>query len=621
LSLGSGSWHIAGGASLELGATNQLIGGLTGEGDLNDVLGTLKIEVKGGRTDAFGGGVSGSGKIVKSGYGVLALNYAGSALGSLDVLEGSLIIGETAAYSSASLTLSDGPLIVSDGALLGGHGHLAGWTVIKEGGTLSPGNSYGTYSTDRLTLEPGSVFDVEVDPQTAGAGDKVVVAGAAELAGYLVHTAAAGTVASDYLGGREWLILDAASLSGEFGGACSTLLALKPELRYDSSNADVYLSFSASGALSSLAGLGSTPNQRAAAGALAGLSPDSALFAIVAEHATLGNIGGVLEQLSGSAHASAAAWLSGAQFGASRDILRHAYASALSWSDPGFAPSAGEGGGWRSRVWVSAGASRGVLRASENFAKSTFQGPEASLGYDFSLDSGFMGGLVLSWSDKTLKSPAVGSKLDMKGLGLSLWLGRVLSLGGGDLRLVAGGGFMRHSVDSERRIAIGAYAETLTANYSALTWQAFLEASFGFAAGAARLEPYLTLGWTGLKADGFSERGGAAALTAGPQRQDNAFTQLGLRAAVPAGERVSISLDLGWKHLYGGLESSRGFAFQAGSPEFLAKGASPSRDEFTFALGVGFKASDSATISLSYDGSLGRRGRTHAGSARLSYTW
>ncbi|TIT50398.1 MAG: autotransporter domain-containing protein, partial [Mesorhizobium sp.] len=48
---------------------------------------------------------------------------------------------------------------------------------------------------------------------------------------------------------------------------------------------------------------------------------------------------------------------------------------------------------------------------------------------------------------------------------------------------------------------------------------------------SASFEPYANLAYVNFDADGFTEKGGAAALSSGDRSSDTAFTTLGLRAS------------------------------------------------------------------------------------------
>lgn len=122
-------------------------------------------------------GTSGTGGLNKDGTGSLVLNGTHSHTGLTVVRAGSLIIGAGGALSS--------DVEVRNGATLAGEGVLGALTV-KAGGTLAPGTSPGILETGGLTLEAGSVFDLEINGLVAGSGyDQAKVTGSVSLGGML----------------------------------------------------------------------------------------------------------------------------------------------------------------------------------------------------------------------------------------------------------------------------------------------------------------------------------------------------------------------------------------------------------------------------------------------------
>ena len=92
----------------------------------------------------------------------------------------------------------------------------------------------------------------------------------------------------------------------------------------------------------------------------------------------------------------------------------------------------------------------------------------------------------------------------------------------------------------------------MKADYTARTAQAFGEVGYGMSLGNIASEPFAGLAWVHLNTDGFSEAGGAAALTAPSQSLDATFTTLGLRAATVLrlmdGTEMTVHGTLGWRH-------------------------------------------------------------------------
>jgi autotransporter-associated beta strand protein len=622
LALGQGSYHLNEGTSLSIGNTDQQIGGLSGSGSLSIGQGTLEIHVKNEREDVFDGDISGYGNILKDGYGSLVLNDNDALINDLDVYSGSLIIGGDSDNSSAKLYLSEGETLdVHNGAILGGFGTIASNISIREGAALSPGNSYGFQTTDGdLTFESGSYFIVEVDPLDVSGGDRAIVTGLATLAGTVQHLSNLNYDVYDYAQpNKEWLILDAGSLSGVFDGIESDLSFLVPKLRYDSAAANVYLSFGISTVETDVSMEGNTYNQKMVLKAIQSLPYDTSLFSDIVNNTTNSNIDDVLDGLSGEIYASLPSALQSLSFVASRDVLRHV--SEIFRTYESKTPvSAGES--VSHNVWINMGDAYNVFRATDNSEKTVFKGFEISGGYDFSLSEGFVGGLALFFADKNLKTKARGSEIDVNSFGISAYVGKSTNLSGKNMRFIFGGGIAGHDLDGERKIPLGAAYQTLKSSTHATSWQIFLDASLALPIDSRSiLEPFLTIGWSGLKIDGFAETGGNAALNSDAKSVDNSYTQLGLRFSSTFSEKFAINGELSWRHVYGRLEHENIVSFREGGDRFSVSGASGNRDAANLGLTGSIRLSDSVNLNINYDGSYGSGSMSHTGSATLAVKW
>jgi autotransporter-associated beta strand protein len=124
-----------------------------------------------GQTATFAGnfGSGSSGGLQKIGAGTLTLNGASNYGGATIVNGGRLNVNGNVA----------GSVSVSNGSTLGGTGAIGGLTTIASGATLSPGTSVGTLTTGGLTLDAGSLLNVEF--ASPSSYDKVVVTGSGGL--------------------------------------------------------------------------------------------------------------------------------------------------------------------------------------------------------------------------------------------------------------------------------------------------------------------------------------------------------------------------------------------------------------------------------------------------------
>jgi fibronectin-binding autotransporter adhesin len=105
-------------------------------------------------------GNGGAGGFAKRGAGTLTLNAANTYTGVTTAGGGTLRVNGSVL----------GGALVESGGTLGGTGSITGTTIVNAGGTLAPGNSVGTLTTSALTLDAGSLLDLEFG---AGVNDRI----------------------------------------------------------------------------------------------------------------------------------------------------------------------------------------------------------------------------------------------------------------------------------------------------------------------------------------------------------------------------------------------------------------------------------------------------------------
>jgi outer membrane autotransporter protein len=175
--------------------------------------------------------------------------------------------------------------IVNSGGTLQGSGSFGGGSI-NSGGILAPGNSIGTITSNgALTFASGSTYQVEVN--SAGQSDKIVVNGAAAIQGGTVSVSGT-TPAAAYLPTTKYTILSATNgVSGKFDSLSLGLgyTFLTPTLYYGSN--DVTLGF----ALTPFSVVAKNINQRNVGNALtiAALGPVNSLGAPILNALFYGN--------------------------------------------------------------------------------------------------------------------------------------------------------------------------------------------------------------------------------------------------------------------------------------------------------------------------------------------
>jgi autotransporter passenger strand-loop-strand repeat protein/autotransporter-associated beta strand protein len=564
------------------------------------------------------GVISGTGALEKDGTGKLILNHADNSAAAVNVSGGSLIVGGASIHSAASLSVTNaGGVNVYNGALLGGHGTIdANDVIIHSGGTLSPGNgSYGTTTiSGKLSFSSGAYFDVQVDPASDPnnpRGDRTTVTDIATLAGTVRHISTGG-MANDYLG-KDWLILSALNnqLVNEFNSVESDLVFLLPQLRQEAN--EVFLFFTKI----SLNEPAQTRNEYAVADALESLNPDGSLYQEIVGNVTKDQARRILNELSGEIHASLKSHLFMQDTAFLRRLARHVGTrrSALG----GVTTSRNDA---HSNFWVSVNQGHNALDGDGNAGRSILTGTEIAGGHDANLENGWLGGLAFRLHDGRQEVNSRRSEADLMSYAAALYGGRELLLDSGTLRFLLSGALTRHDVESTRKILIGTRDQKVKADYSGLSWQGAFETAYRFSpTERLLLEPYASVALHSLRLDGFTEKGGNAALRKRKETWNHTVSLLGLRMTTPLTGRVTLDTDLAWKHVYGSILPKSVFTFREGSDRFAIVGPSLNRNAAIVGLGVGIKLTDTAKLGLSYDGELSGKGRSHAGKVLLEVRW
>jgi fibronectin-binding autotransporter adhesin len=190
----------------------------------------------------------------------------------------------------------------------------------------------------------------------------------------------------------------------------------------------------------------------------------------------------------------------------------------------------------------------------------------------------------------------------------------------GDLALRTGVSYSWHDVSTSRGVAFPGFSDSLKADYKANTTQAFAELDYRIKTERTELEPFANLALVNVSSDGFTERGGPAALTSSGNSSGVTFSTVGLRAstsfAMDNGTSVTARGSLGWRNASGDVTPTTSLAFAGGLP-FSVAGAPIAKSAAVVEAGLDFKLTNAATLGLSYGGQFGSGLKDH--SARIHF--
>jgi len=612
--------------------TGVSIGSLAGAGQV--LLGAKTLTL--GNTNLnseVSGAITGFGNLIKEGSGILTLSGNNHYSGFTAVNAGTLLVNGTISFSSG--------LTVNAGGTVGGSGNLPKTTI--NGGSLSPGNSIGTISiAGGLTFVGAGNYIVEVSPAAADKTNVTGAPGTAILAGTL---SAVGTGGS-YTAGTKYTVLNAiGGVSGTFGNLAisGSFGATKPHIEYDANNVYLVLDQNA------LPLTGLTPNERSVATAIntalmAGnqSAPFVALFGL-----TAAQLPGALDQLSGEVHPSTASVLLDESLYARSAVLGRlrqasyggdaqmaslssggptAYAngeqlSALAYAKSPIvtkAPPMVSQPGYDVVFWAQGFGATGRFDTDGNAAAvrrdlaGFFSGVDTRVGTNGRL------GIAAGYT---------GSRNALDGRGSStVETGHIAGYGGwsyGNLNLRGGGDFAFHTIDTGRTVFFPGFFDTDTAHYNGTTGQVFGELGYGFAFGKVAVEPFAGAAWVRLHADGFNERGGAAALTVAANSFEVGYSTFGIRAAsmIPLANDMMLVPrgSLAWQHAFDTVTPADTLAFQSAGVPFVIAGVPIARDALLAEAGLDLAIGRNTTVGVSYVGQIANNVRDHA--AKGKFTW
>ncbi len=556
----------------------------------------------------YAGVLSGSGSVFKTGPGALLLSGDSSAFaGTTSVNAGLLSVGDAGAGALG------GSLVVNAGGVLAGTGSLgaAGSTVtVAAGGVHTPGNSIGTQFILGDYANHG-ILRIEASPTAA---DKLVVAGAVDITGATLELMLAPANAADWnVFNGPYTIIDkqsAGAVTGNFGAAASNLLFLDTLLAYDGGDGnDVTLELVRNGL--AFVGVGQTRNQIATGTAVETLGNTNPAWRSIAASTSPDVVRASFDILSGEIHASTkTALIEDSRFlrNTINDRIRAAFdgigAAAMpvmAYAEGGaqFVPATTDD----PALWGQAFGSWGHWNGDGNAAQLDRSIGGFLAGADASAFDSWRFGAVAGYSRTAFNatdraSSGYSDNYHVGVYGGSQW---------GDAALRTGAAYTLHDISTSRSVVIPGLSDSLTASYNAGTTQVFGELAYGFSAGDVRFEPFANLAYANLHMGGFTEQGGAAALTVASSDIDAIFTTLGLRASATfdlGGATLTAKGMLGWRHAFGDTAPLSDMRF-AGGNAFSIAGVPTARDTAVVEAGLDYTITPNATFGLSYGGQFG----------------
>ncbi|QCI64188.1 autotransporter domain-containing protein [Phreatobacter stygius] len=571
------------------------------------------------RSDAvtFTGAVSGSGTLRHIGGGLTNLSgNSGGFSGTTTVEAGTLAVNGALG----------GTLVVQSGATLGGIGtvgSLGSSATIAAGGVHAPGNSIGTQIIAGNYVNHGAL----VIEGTPAATDKLVVAGSVDISGATLNLVLSPATAASWpaLNG-PYILIDkqsAGAVTGTFGTVTNNLLFLDLSLNYAGGDGnDVTLQLTRNDA--SFSSLAITRNQIATAGAIESLPNSNPIWQAVALSSDPDIVRRSFDALSGEIHASAkTALVEDSRFvrEAATDRLRAAFGAVAASTLPVMAYAGGDpipvaATTDRLAVWGQAFGAWGHTKSDGNAARLDRSTGGFFLGADAPVFDSWRLGVLAGYSRTSFSARDRASNGGSDNYHLGLYGGTQW----GSLGFRTGLAYTWHDISANRSVVFPGFNDSLKGNYHAGTFQAFGEFGYRIDLSQVALEPFANLAYVNLRTDGFTEQGGAAALSGTGQTTQATFTTLGLRAAAGfdlASVRATVRGTLGWRHAFGDITPLVTLAF-AGSSAFTVGGVPIAKNAAVLEAGLDLNLSPAATLGLAYSGQLASGAQQHGMKANLA---
>ncbi len=574
--------------------------------------GDFVADVPSGRS-SWKNDITGNGGLVKAGDGALILTGDSNYRGDTRIAQGVLAIDgsiRSDTFIEPEGVLSGGGTVHGDvqneGAVYGGLG--------SQGGTLTIDGDYTQSPDAGLMVMVGA-------PQGTS---RVDVTGSATVSGWVDALVPMG----GYQGDRRYTVLTAlGGITGRFEDDCGCYAFLDLKLSYDPTA--VYLDIARNTV--AFADRATTGNGAAAAAAVEALGIGQPFYDLAV---TLSgeDAADLFGQLPGEVHGSTVTGLiENSQLIGTRmnDRLRSAFETVGAQPLPMLAygddakdiTTASVRTAERHGAWGSAFGSWGSTDSDGNAGKLSRSTGGFVTGLDGLVGSGgqlgdWRLGFLAGYSHSSLKIDDRRSSASAENYHLGIYGGTQW----GALSFRSGLTHTWSRIESGRQLALGDIAISESSDYRAGTTQLFGELGYGIKAGSVAFEPFANLAYVNVHTGGFTEQGGAAALTVHGGSNAVTFSTLGLRTSTDfdlGTMKATARGTIGWRHGYGDVTPTVSQTL-SGSSAFSTAGAPIARDAAVLEAGLDFAITPAASLGVSYQGQISTQSRDHGFRADLS---
>ncbi len=500
------------------------------------------------------------------------------------------------------------------------------------GGTLAPGNSIGTINViGGLALGSGAVYEVEVD--SAGNSDQVIVKGTVNLTGATLRVLAAS---GDYKPSTDYTIIDNDgndAVKGKFAEIEHELAFLKPTVVYNGGDGnDVVLTLtrhhgSHNGGGPSFCSVANTKNQCNTAHALDKFLTSNELFLDVLFQTAEG-ARQAFDALSGEIHATVLGTLARDSRYVRDAMLGRLMQAGHMGGDTQTASLAAAGpqvasidsqamalgfdgrfGGAPGRepltFWTRAYGAWGNFASDGNAAGADRNLGGFVSGMDANIGGSWRVGLATGGSFANVGVSDRYSSADVESYTLAGYTGGMA----GRFALRGGGAYSWSDIDTSRAVIFPGFYERQKARYDAGTGQIFGELAYPTSMGGMALEPFGGIAYVAVDRENFGEHGGAlSALHVDGAEEDTGYSTVGLRAASTmqwGAMQVVPHISGAWQHAFGDVTPGATRSFAVTGIGFGIEGVPLAEDSALIDAGLDFALGERTTAGVSYTGQFG----------------
>ena len=264
---------------------------------------------------------------------------------------------------------------------------------------------------------------------------------------------------------------------------------------------------------------------------------------------------------------------------------------------PAYAPSSGI------TFWAQGMGGWGKINGNSNVAGTTGNFAGVLSGADVRSVDNWLVGFALGYSGSSTNVSALASSAQVD-------TGLIAGYAGtrwGAFNIRLGGTYGINSVYTTRQIAFPGFMDHDTARLSAGTGQVFGEVGYGTAVSSVAVEPYAGIAYVHLDLAGFTESGGASALSTSGASQDTRYSTLGARAATAYtlwnGMVLIPRATIAWQYAFSEINPATSLAF-AGIPgsSFNVTGIPIARNAALIDAGADLRINTQAKVGLYYWG-------------------